>query len=323
MHGKWRLHTRYYSVVNKEIVFPHNLKQLFKGTSYQYCMLWELLKHCEYVDFEKLLENARYYPSMEFLIKLKLYNLALTANAINTTGNFERRFGVSKDLYPFMKKHNITFEQLEILRLYKKPDIRVLNHLLREYRSYLLETLCEYTTIDKLLQYEKIVGHTIDLHMYVDYLENAKLLGFDLKSKKYLFPENLNEEHDKLVLQVQKYRNRIFTEAILRRYNELSKNIYKSKKFIIIPPKTEDEFISEATQQRNCVYTNYYQKHAKGTSDIYFMRMLKDINKSLVTVEVRNNKIVQSRIKGNQEPNKEELKFLKKWEENVLNKGVA
>ena len=96
-------------------------------------MLWELLKHVRYVDFEKLFELAKYYPSMEFLTKLKLYNLALASNRINSTGNFEKRFGVSKELYPFMRKHNITFEQLEILRLYKKPNIRVLNQLLKNY----------------------------------------------------------------------------------------------------------------------------------------------------------------------------------------------
>ena len=146
MLGKWRLYTRHYSLVDREIVFPHNLKTLFKGTQYQYCMIWELVKHVGYVDFERLLNDAKYYPSIEFLTKLKLYNLALVSNMINGTGNFEHRFGVSKELYPFMKKHNLTYEQLEILRLYKKPNIKILNHLLKHYRKYLLE---EFGVFDK------------------------------------------------------------------------------------------------------------------------------------------------------------------------------
>ena len=286
-------------------------------------MLWELLKHVRYVDFEKLFELAKYYPSMEFLTKLKLYNLALASNRINSTGNFEKRFGVSKELYPFMRKHNITFEQLEILRLYKKPNIRVLNQLLKNYSEYTLSNLCQYTTIDRLLQYEKLQDGKVDLYMYVDYLENARLLGFDLKNKKYLFPENLKKSHDKLVEQVRRYRNQVFTEAILRRYNELSKNIYKSEDFIIVPPKNEEDFISEASQQGNCVYTNYYEKHANGLSDIYFMRSVKNINKSLVTVGVRKNKVVQSRIKGNLNPNENELKFLQEWENKILQKNSS
>lgn len=214
-------------------------------------MLWELVKHSKYVNFEKLLENERYYPSMKILTKLKLYNLDLLPSKINSTVNFEKRFGVSKELYLFMKKHSLTHEQLEILRLYQKHNIRVINHLLRKYKEYALSELCQYTTVDKLLEYEKIRGKVIDLYMYIDYLENAKLLGFDLKNKKYLFPDNLKKFHDELVKQVKKYKNQIFTKALLRRYNELSKNIYKSKEFIIISPKTKEDFISKASQQGN------------------------------------------------------------------------
>ena len=52
------------------------------------------------------------------------------------------------------------------------------------------------------------------------------------------------------------------------------------------------------------------------------MRNIKNPKKSLVTIEVRNNTIVQSRIKNNNQPTENELKFLKEWEQNIL-KGVA
>ena len=38
--------------------------------------------------------------------------------------------------------------------------------------------------------------------------------------------------------------------------------------------------------------------------------------------EVKNNKVVQSRIKNNGEPNEKQMQFLHKWEQNVL-KNVA
>ena len=53
--------------------------------------------------------------------------------------------------------------------------------------------------------------------------------------------------------------------------------------------------------------------------------LCRDINqpkKSLVTIEVKNNKVVQSKIKNNAEPNKKQLAFINKWEQKVL-KGVA
>ena len=43
------------------------------------------------------------------------------------------------------------------------------------------------------------------------------------------------------------------------------------------------------------------------------MRLICDKNKSLVTVEVRNNKIVQKRTKNNKYTTKEQDKFLDKF----------
>lgn len=52
------------------------------------------------------------------------------------------------------------------------------------------------------------------------------------------------------------------------------------------------------------------------------MRNVKKQKKSLVTVEVRNDNVVQSRIKYNGRPDEQQKKFLQLWEQNVL-KGVA
>jgi len=48
------------------------------------------------------------------------------------------------------------------------------------------------------------------------------------------------------------------------------------------------------------------------------MRELTDINHSLVTVEVRNKKVVQKRTKNNEITSKEQDKFLKEWEQKIL-----
>ena len=74
-------------------------------------------------------------------------------------------------------------------------------------------------------------------------------------------------------------------------------------------------------QQNNCVRT-YAERYAEGECDIYFLRNAKNIKSSLVTVEVKNNKVVQSRIKNNDDPNETQLAFLNEWEQKVL-KGAA
>ena len=52
------------------------------------------------------------------------------------------------------------------------------------------------------------------------------------------------------------------------------------------------------------------------------MRDIQNPKQSLVTVEVKNNKVVQSRIKNNNDPNEKQLKFLARWENTIL-KGAA
>ena len=48
------------------------------------------------------------------------------------------------------------------------------------------------------------------------------------------------------------------------------------------------------------------------------MREIKNPGKSLVTVEVRNNKVVQQRQKNNFDTTENQKKFLEKWEREKL-----
>lgn len=52
------------------------------------------------------------------------------------------------------------------------------------------------------------------------------------------------------------------------------------------------------------------------------MRDIKKPKKSLVTVEVKNNKVIQSRIKCNNDPNQTQQAFLNEWEKNILRKAA-
>ena len=113
----------------------------------------------------------------------------------------------------------------------------------------------------------------------------------------------------------------MINNAIIKRGKELSSNIYINSKFIILPAYSLNELQEESTQQNNCVRT-YAEKYAAGQCDIYFMRNIKKQDKSLVTVEVKNNRVVQSRIKNNKDPNEKQIKFLEKWEQKVLRKAA-
>ena len=67
------------------------------------------------------------------------------------------------------------------------------------------------------------------------------------------------------------------------------------------------------------------EKDANATWEMLdYLKGPEDVNereKSLVTVEVRGNKVVQQRIKNNMDTTPEQKRFLKKWEKEILCKN--
>ena len=321
---KWRGYTRNYSLIDYSIVFPNNLKELLKDTEYKYSCIWDIAENSSYIDLLKLIKNKHELSKIELLSKMKLYNLALKASEFKSTGSFQEIFGVSKDYYPFMKRNNITYVQLKILRLLKEKDIKKIRYLERYAISgstYDLQEVSNYISLNRFIKYSKMHRKNIRMYLYKDYLRFAKGLGLDLKNNRYAFPKNLKEEHDRLAKEFEIKNKEMVNNAIIKRSKELSSNTYKNSKFIILPAYSLNELQEESTQQNNCVRT-YAEKYAAGQCDIYFMRDIKKQDKSLVTVEVKNNRVVQSRIKNNKDPNEKQIKFLEKWEQKVLRKAA-
>ena len=324
---KWREYTRNYSLIDYSIPFPNNIKNTLKDTPFKYSRIWDIVKHSPfYLDLAKLIQNTSEILKVEMLAKLKLYKLALNAYWCNPKGSFQSIFGVPKTFYPFMKRNNITYRQLKILRILQETDIKKIHYLetfsgYYNDETYTFEEISKYISLNRFIKYSKMKRHRIDIHMYADYLKFAKALGLDLKNNKYAFPKNLKDSHDELEKQYKINNTKIINLAIITRSKELLKNTFKDKKFIILPATSIKDLQDESAQQNNCVRT-YAEKYANGECDIYFMRNIKNPKKSLVTIEVRNNTIVQSRIKNNNQPTENELKFLKEWEQNIL-KGAA
>ena len=100
---------------------------------------------------------------------MKLYNLAIRADEFRNGSTFQQIFGVSKDYYSFMKRNNITYPELEILRLLKQKDISKIRYLTNYTRSTLQE-IAQYIPIDDFAKYAKKHRGKIDIYTYKDYL---------------------------------------------------------------------------------------------------------------------------------------------------------
>ena len=85
---------------------------------------------------------------------------------------------------------------------------------------------------------------------------------------------------------------------------------YEDDTFKLITPKTEKDFQNEANQQHNCVYNLYLEKAVENQTHICFFRKKDNLEKSYITCEIKNGKIIQFLKAYNQRISSEEDKKL-------------
>ena len=157
-----------------------------------------------------------------------------------------------------------------------------------------------------------------------------KLLVKTARLTHYVFWDNLqlfDKIQDKFVIRndsvtqvMKEILDKNIDSLIQERAKDLEKNIYKNNQFIVFPAPSLKELRDEAEQQHNCVYKNYSKSYATGKCDIYFLRLLTQPHTSFVTIEVRGQQIVQSKMKYNNPVAPNILPFLESWEKKVLEK---
>lgn len=318
--------------------YPYNKKKIVKGTNMEYAPIKEFLDRFSYCRYNYLdvLELAA-FESFEVLWNMKLYNLCFYSKALNKNGSFYKRFKVPKNFLKFMQDNNITYKELLLLQLFQKADKELLqrfrytniNHLrflirnnflddflksrleLNSSNIELMKKISEYVPLKRLMQYKKGLNN---LQIYKDYLDMAKRLSYNYKSKKDLFPRNLISRHDKMQtkIKVTEDMNTQFKAYI--RFLELSKYIYSDDKYIIFPAPSIDSMKDEGTQQGNCVGYLYIKPYIEGQTEIYFARELENVDKSFITLEYKKGHIVQKELPHHSRDfKKEHLDFIEKW----------
>ena len=151
------------------------------------------------------------------------------------------------------------------------------------------------------------------LGIWIDYLRMATACKFDLKDKSRKFPNSLKKEHDIAVFAYNKIRNEIdeqqfAAQAALNSYLE-----YSDKDYLVVVPKTPQDVVEEATAQKNCL-RSYLSRIKEGATKVVFIRKKEEPDKSYVTVEVRDNHIVQVKGYCNSNPRNDKLNaFIRKW----------
>lgn len=177
-----------------------------------------------------------------------------------------------------------------------------------ERYGYTPKSLLNY--IDYLVTYEaispdypsKILGEIDD---------NCNMLS-QMSDKYDRYPRHFLTSHQITSRTYQRWKQEFNEELFAKRVNTKMEVTIGDYKFIY--PKTTKDIKDEAVQQSNCV-ASYIDKVIGGSCDIILMRKKNDVENSLVTVEVRNGKVVQARQRFNESVNESEQKALDKYDE--------
>lgn len=278
----------------------------------------------ETLYFEVLLKR----PFIEKLIKCKLYSLAghyyngeydskgalLNTEATSLTGLLK----ISKNRLRQMVEANCDYKGLYYAQEAGKNPL---------YQSLSLEEICEYgktfdfrlknafkLTVSQLRKtYKFVKDNQINPCDYFDYLDNAEFLHYNLSADSVRYPKAFVAEHDFAADEVKAktdektyFKIQMLLPHMHERYD------FEDENFLITAPANGKAIKDEGTALHHCVGT-YVQRVATGETVILFIRKKTNPNKPFVTVEVKNDTVIQVRALRNGTPEPAVWDFVKKF----------
>lgn len=140
-----------------------------------------------------------------------------------------------------------------------------------------------------------------------DYWRMAHALNMNVKR----FPDNLKANHDKINIRYSFLIAKDTDKALNIQYEPFK--VFSDKNYVMTFPASSGDLISEGSELGHCV-GSYVTRVAEGKTHVFFLRKQEEPDKSYCTIELRDGKIIQMKLKSNQTlNNREALDFVDKW----------
>lgn len=196
--------------------------------------------------------------------------------------------------------------------LYCSAELLQLN---KEYNYKDIVKLVLYATREVKLQ-QGISSPSEVLRLLRDYLRMSKALNH--MPEKY--PDSLKKVHDVTQMNYRLFEDEIKEKEfqLITSSDEYKRLEYAYNEYAITIPETIKDVIKEGENLSHCV-ASYVQDIINKKCYIVFLRLNKYQQESLVTIEVRNGQIKQTRGKFNRETTLKEKEFIALW---ARNKGL-
>lgn len=313
-------------------IYTRNLKRELKGTEFQYSGLMEMIKSGHNFRAFTYLETYKNGPALEYLSKLKLFNLVKVVVGTSYSKDGVNLNGKNPlDVLKINKKNlnraisiDANYSELQLLQLSESLGVHVPDDLIQEIAKdymYHLEDFLELSklsTIHQLMKYIK--KKNVRFSDYRDYISMAKKLNWNITDSFILFPRHFKQAHDQAQSLVKVKESYAENLIIKKMYEGLNKQLsFSSEDYSIRLPMSAKEIIREGHELHHCV-GNYIQKVAKGKTLILLIRKKENPFSPYYTLELNpeNYKVIQVRGYNNSDEDESINKFLENYKKNLV-----
>lgn len=288
------------------------------------CIL-PILSSIEKINDEEIINvlSAEFYNNRENLPSI----LEITSSFIETFNKQDvqqiTRFievlniACKEKRYSYQQDYLLDRRIIKVLNILENINvIGYVNKDLNKILNYLVKSI--FNTYQCELRLKDIIEY---LSLYADYLNMREDINDETME---LYPTFLKKSHDNLINILNNNKDSIRLtneEKISFIKNSKSAKIYEyeNDKYIVKAPRNYFELLNEGKELNHCV-GSYAKLVARGNTNIMFVRYKVEESISFMTLEIKNNQIIQAKKKGNNYPNDEEIKFL---EEYAKSKGLT
>lgn len=321
------------------VLYEKNLDEVLKGTKWEYSGIKEFATHENGFGFPTYhyLQDYQENPSIEYLVKLKLYNLVNeiitrwgVGGDINLKGkNLQEVLNINKMQLTVAQRIDAGEKELNVIREAAKANLNLTDEqilfIAKHLRIERVIEMAKYTTVHKMVKYIKSqtpknidVGDTF--RDWGDYIKNCKILEYDLKNEFVLFPKDFKEAHDRVYKLVQENKNELFDKAIREMSSKLAEFFnWQYKNYLIVAPRSADEIMKEGQTLHHCV-GNYIERVATGETIVLFLRQKEKPEEPYYTIEIDplDKEIEQCRGKHNKSAAKDIEKIIQRYKKEKL-----
>ena len=258
------------------------------------------------------------YPRIEQLVKMgceEIVREAINGNMNSRALNWRAKtmpafFGVDKPTVKRLLAGGIGQKELEALELVRHGGVTPDEALLicdrlggRDERKRCLTALQEVGEgALALARYLEKHQHK-NARLWLDYIDAAKKLKYDLARRDVAFPKDLRGAHDAAVEAIRYEENAAARKAYEKRYRKLVKKYsFTAMGLSVVVPEDDGQIIREGKTLHHCV-GGYAARHMSGAATILFLRKERTPQRSYITVEMcgaRGNDIRQIHGYGNE-----------------------